>query len=103
MPTFPISCRLLQVLYDDKDGDPQDFRDQSWVDVLRAMRNNLAAEGFSQVPQLSSSRMIDVNQPMSILNGPAGTKRAVLIGINYVGQNGELSVSQMLNILNMIN
>ena len=91
------------MLYDDKDGDPQDFRDQSWVDVLRAMRNNLAAEGFSQVPQLSSSRMIDVNQPMNIINGPAGTKRAVLIGINYVGQNGELSVSQKLNILNMIN
>lgn len=85
------TAALLQVLYDDKDGDPQDFVGQSWVDVLRAMRNNLAAEGFSQVPQLSSSRMIDVNDEMQILNPAGGTKRAVLIGINYVGQNGELS------------
>mmetsp|Transcript_22066 Transcript_22066/g.35878 ORF Transcript_22066/g.35878 Transcript_22066/m.35878 type:complete len:316 (+) Transcript_22066:105-1052(+) len=86
------TAALLQVLYDDRNGDPQDFQGQSWVDVLRAMRNNLAAEGFSQVPQLSSSRMIEVNDPMTIINeGGGGTKWAVLIGINYVGQNGELS------------
>lgn len=85
------TAALLQVLYEDPDGDPQDFQGQSWVDVLRAMRDNLAAEGFSQVPQLSSSRMIEVRDPMTIINSPSGTKRAVLIGINYVGQNGELS------------
>jgi len=86
------TAALLQVLYADRNGDPQDFQGQSWVDVLRAMRNNLAAEGFSQVPQLSSSRMIEVNDPMTIINeGGGGTKWAVLIGINYVGQNGELS------------
>jgi len=85
------TAALLGVLYNDKDGDPQDASDQSWVDVLRAMRENLAAEGFSQVPQLSSSRIIDVNDPMVICNPQGGTKRAVLIGINYVGQNGELS------------
>jgi len=85
------TAALLQVLYNDKDGDPQDCSDQSWVEVLRAMRNNLAAEGYSQVPQLSSSRMIEINNPMQVLNDPSGTKRGVLIGINYVGQNGELS------------
>mmetsp|Transcript_33125 Transcript_33125/g.68088 ORF Transcript_33125/g.68088 Transcript_33125/m.68088 type:complete len:246 (+) Transcript_33125:429-1166(+) len=63
----------------------------SWVEVLRAMRENLAAKGYSQVPQLSSSRIIDVNEKMDIVKDPEGTKRAVLIGINYVGQQGELS------------
>ena len=63
----------------------------SWVDVLRAMRENLEDKGYSQVPQLSSSRMVDVNERMTIVANPNGVKRAVLIGINYVGQNGELS------------
>lgn len=61
------------------------------MEVLRAMRENLAAQGYSQVPQLSSSRIIDVNEKMDIVKDPEGTKRAVLIGINYVGQQGELS------------
>lgn len=83
------TAALLQVLYNG--GEPQDCADQSWVEVLRAMKRNLAAKGYEQVPQLSSSRMVDVNEPMRIVNHPNGTKRAVLIGINYVGQNGELS------------
>lgn len=48
--------------------------------------------GFDQVPQLTSSRMIDVNKPFQLVNESGyGTKRAVLIGINYVGQQGQLS------------
>jgi hypothetical protein len=44
------------------------------------------------VPQLSSSQIIDVNERMNIVNdNPSGVKRAVLIGINYAGQQGELS------------
>lgn len=85
--------RLLQVLYNDNGGQPQDGTYDSWVKVLREMKRNLAAMGYSQVPQLSSSRLIDVNKPMTVVKHPSGTKRAVLIGINYVGQNGELSVS----------
>jgi len=85
------TAALLQVFYNENGGQPQDYSNQSWVEVLRAMRVNLDEKGYSQVPQLSSSRMIDVNAPMSIVNHPSGTKRAVLIGINYVGQNGELS------------
>lgn len=64
---------------------------ESWVDVLRKMRANLAEGGYTQVPQLSSSRIIDVNEPMTIVENPSGTKRALLIGINYTGQQGELS------------
>jgi len=50
--------------------------------------------GFDQVPQLTSSRLIDVNEPLTIINktNPVyGTRRAVLIGICYCGQDGELS------------
>ena len=60
---------------------------------MRGMRSNLEAKGYEQIPQLSSSRMIDVEHPMQVVNHPSGTKRAVLIGINYVGHSpGELSV-----------
>jgi len=64
----------------------------SWVEILRSMRVNLLNKGFDQVPQLTSSRMIDVNKPFQLVNESSyGTKRAVLIGINYVGQQGQLS------------
>lgn len=82
------TAALLQVLYKD---DEDSARDLSWVEVLRAMRRNLGAKGYEQIPQLSSSRMIDVNERMVVNNPRGGTKRAVLIGINYVGQQGELS------------
>lgn len=78
------TAALLQVLYNKRGGE-------SWVDVLRMMRVNLEEGGYTQVPQLSSSKLIDVNEEMTIVDNPSGNKRAVLIGINYVGQNGELS------------
>ena len=44
-----------------------------------------------QIPQLTSSRMVDVNTTMRIVPpGSEGVRRAVLIGINYTGQQGEL-------------
>lgn len=72
---------LLQVLY--RDG--QSTGDRSWVECLREMRSNLLNMGFDQVPQLTSSRLIDVNKLMHIVPpGSTGRRRAVLIGINYV-------------------
>ena len=50
-------------------------------------------KGYNQVPQLLSTRLLDVQKPMTIINeiyGTSGTKRAVLVGINYIGQKGEL-------------
>ena len=56
------------------------------------MRNNLRAMGFDQVPQLTSSRLVDINKTMHIVPpGSNGRRRAVLIGINYTGQQGQLS------------
>jgi hypothetical protein len=56
------------------------------------MRQNLKSQRYEQIPQLTSSRKIDVHQAVSFINPQGnGTKRAVLIGINYVGQQGQLS------------
>lgn len=48
--------------------------------------------GYDQIPQLTSSRLIDVKKTMYIVPpGATGQKRAILIGINYTGQQGQLS------------
>jgi hypothetical protein len=79
---------LLRVMHDNR-GQPM-----SWIDLLHKMRAVLKQKGYDQIPQLSSSRMIDVNDTFAIvpresMEGKA--RRAVLIGINYVGQQGQLS------------
>jgi len=80
---------LLKVLY--RDGHNFDGT-MSWVQVLRKMRTELNQMGFKQVPQLTSSRYIDVNKPFQIVPpGNTGRRRAILIGINYVGQYNSLS------------
>lgn len=65
----------------------------SFVQVLTNMRKILNKQGsYTQIPQLSSSRQMDVQEPFDIDgNGGGGSKHAVLIGINYVGQQGQLS------------
>lgn len=53
---------LLKVLYNNKknnNGD-DDESSLSWVECLRSMRTVLGQMGYDQVPQLTSSRMIDV-------------------------------------------
>ena len=67
----------------------------SWIDLLHKMRAVLRTKGYDQIPQLSSSRMLDVNHKFEIVPPETiearGARRAVLIGINYVGQQGQLS------------
>ena len=79
---------LLQVLY----AGGRASAPMSWVQCLRSMRRELNRMGYDQIPQLTSSRLIDVNDPMHIVPpGSTGRRRALLIGINYVGQKGQLS------------
>lgn len=81
------TAALLEVLY----GNGGNV---SWVGALREMRTNLLNRGYDQVPQLTSSRMIDVESPFKMVNDTdsyTAVRRAVLIGINYVGQQGQLS------------
>lgn len=67
----------------------------TWMELLQRMRNVLREKGYDQIPQLSSSRMLDIHAPFQIVP-PASiqknaARRAILIGINYVGQQGQLS------------
>lgn len=80
---------LLKTLY----ADHQDTgKDLSFVEVLLKMRETLTGGRFSQIPQLSSSHKMDVNEKFEIVpSGCTGARRALLIGINYTGQQGQLS------------
>jgi hypothetical protein len=79
---------LLQVLY----RHHRAAETMSWVECLRKMRSELRNMGYDQVPELTSSRLIDVNKTMYIVPpGATGHRRAILIGINYTGQQGQLS------------
>ena len=81
------TAALLEVLYQ----GGKKTSSLSWVDLLNKMRQNLVDKGYDQIPQLTSSDVIDVNELVEIVPNSYGTKRAVLIGINYTGQEGELS------------
>jgi len=92
------TAAFLEVNYANK---TKPTTDASWFDILNGMRKNLQRDGFAQIPQLSSSRMIDIKKPMSFVpTNSKGAKRAVLIGINYVGQPRALTASHN-DILNM--
>eukprot|EP00612_Vaucheria_litorea_P003337 CAMPEP_0171461466 /NCGR_PEP_ID=MMETSP0945-20130129/5903_1 /TAXON_ID=109269 /ORGANISM="Vaucheria litorea, Strain CCMP2940" /LENGTH=1068 /DNA_ID=CAMNT_0011987819 /DNA_START=86 /DNA_END=3292 /DNA_ORIENTATION=+ len=62
----------------------------SWVGLLKRMQKFLKNQKFAQVPQLSTNRIMDLHVPFEIMNPKAIGHRAVIIGINYVGQKGEL-------------
>lgn len=80
---------LLNVLYENKEAPMEEL---SFKDVLIRMRVILRSKGFEQIPQLSSSRNLDVDTKFDITPDDFnGTKRAVMIGINYVGMDGELA------------
>ena len=70
----------------------------TYQELLFGLRDQLKRKGFTQIPQLSSSRCLNLSQPFSIYgtdenNGGdgGGTKRALMIGINYKGMPCELS------------
>ncbi|KAG7339571.1 caspase domain containing protein [Nitzschia inconspicua] len=64
----------------------------TFVQVLQKMRRVLSKGKYTQVPQLTSSHPVDLDQDFYIVPPDCtGTRRAVLIGINYEGQEGQLS------------
>jgi Caspase domain len=65
-------------------------KEVSWVEGLKEIGVILKARSFEQTPSLSSSRKLNDKTMMKIASPHCGTKRALLIGINYVGQVGEL-------------
>jgi metacaspase-1 len=80
---------MLQVLYKDHQDTSADLTFQQ---VLIKMRNVLGKGSYQQIPQLTSSRPLDIHHKFDIVPEQCtGTRRAVMIGINYTGQQGELS------------
>lgn len=78
---------LLKVLYNEENRVA--LGELSYYDVLTSMRQTLGNLS-KQIPQLSGSRPIQMSRPFQFI--PNSTrKRALLIGINYPGQQGELS------------
>ena len=70
----------------------------SWLEVLQKMRTVLEDKGYDQIPQLSASRFLDADDRFEIVPQRSvyenTARRAVLIGINYTGQDGQLSGCQ---------
>ena len=53
------------------------------------MREKLREKGYSQIPQLSSMNPLDVDTKFDLVPDTAtGVRRAVMVGINYVGEFG---------------
>jgi len=69
----------------------QEVPDQSYSELLQHMRTILKKKGYKQIPELSTSRCVNLKEEFSAEhpNGN-GKKKALLIGINYVGTEGEL-------------
>jgi hypothetical protein len=75
---------MLKILYADHQQSNQDL---TFQEVLLKMRDILKSGGYSQIPQLSASRPLDIHTKFDLVpDDITGTKRAVMIGINYVGK-----------------
>ena len=79
---------FLNVVYADHHKPDEDL---SFQDVLTKMRTVLTTQDFEQILQLSSSCPMDIGTKFDLTpENSSGRKRAVSIGINCVGQSGEL-------------
>lgn len=80
---------LLSILYKDEQTPSETL---SFIEVLDQMRDILKDKDFTQIPQLTSTKELDLAHKFDLVPDDfQGTKRAVMIGINYVGHDpGEL-------------
>lgn len=65
----------------------------TYQDLLLQLRQSLKSSGLDQIPQLTSSRPLELQRtPFQLAaSAPGGASRALLVGINYRGQYGELN------------
>ena len=75
---------LLDILYTKKN------QKITFQQLLLDLRQSLSSKGLEQIPQLTSSRPLELQETPFSLVGGQGTCRALLVGINYRGQKGEL-------------
>ena len=71
----------------------QNGNDMTFGDLCTSAQALLKQRGYTQIPQLCSSHQINLNEERFNVWNPNrnGRSKALLIGINYPGQNGELS------------
>jgi len=87
-----ITSALLNVLYKDNETPEEEL---TFVDVFGKVKEMLAEEGYEQIPQLTASQPIEVSEKFDLVPESAtGTRRAILVGINYVGTESELGGCQ---------
>jgi len=73
-----LTSALLNVTY----ADHQDTgKDLTYQDTLLQVREQLKAKGYSQIPQLSSSRPMEIKTNFDLVppNMSGGTRRAVMM------------------------
>jgi|AntRauMFilla1563_2_1112583.scaffolds.fasta_scaffold390203_1 hypothetical protein len=64
-------------LYDEEN------KDTTWIEVLKKMHVMMKEKKFDQIPQLSSSRVKDLNNKAQLIHpGGTGKTKALLMGIN---------------------
>ena len=72
-----LTSALLNVTYADHQNTGKDL---SFSDTLLQVREILKGKGFKQIPQLSSSRPMDVNKTFDLVpDNMMGTRRAVMM------------------------
>jgi hypothetical protein len=72
-----LTSSLLNITYADHKDTGKDL---SYQDTLLKVRDVLKAKGFSQIPQLSSSRPLDVKKKFDLVpDNMTGTRRAVMM------------------------
>jgi len=86
---------LLDILYQHQHANHGPASPITFQQVLLKLRSTLEQRGFDQIPQLTSSRPLEVQEiPFTCLSPSRQSHsqaRALLVGINYHGQSGELA------------
>ena len=72
-----LTSALLNVTYADHKNTGKDL---SFLETLLRVRDVLKGKGFEQIPQLSSSRPVDMSRKFDIVpDNMTGTRRAVMM------------------------
>lgn len=84
-----LTSALLHITYADHHDTGKDL---TFKETLMSVRTKLQGKGFEQIPQLSSSRPTNLDEKFTLIQDDfSGKRRAVMIGINYIGDDpGEL-------------
>lgn len=69
----------------------------SWSTLIRQMKDVMQDQGYELVPILTTSRKLDLAEPVHLLpahfDHKSNKKFSLLVGCNYTGSNGELQNS----------